>query len=128
MSMTRRALNLVRERPLRNHQKKLLRKPQPLPKRLLKSKRKRMMIKKEEKMRRKNMRKTKRMLIMMMTKAMRKNKKKKRKNKKKIKRMSQKRRQVLKNCVLEVPLPEGVIKRFILRRLLSKSIRRKEIN
>jgi hypothetical protein len=100
--MNRRALNLVRERPLRNHQKNLLRKPQPLPKRLLKSKRKRMMIKKEEKMRRKNLRKTKRML-MMMTKA-------KRKNKKKTKRMnSQKRSQVLKNCVREVPLPAKII-------------------
>ena len=120
MSMNRRALNLVRERPLRNHQKNLLRKPQPLPKRLLKSKRKRMMIKKEEKMRRKNLRKTKRM-SMMMTKAKRKNQKKKRMN-------SQKRSQVLKNCVREVPLPEGVIKRQQSRSTLSKSIRRRDVN
>ena len=104
MSMNRRALNLLRERPLRNHQKNLLRKPQPLPKRLIKSKRKRMMIKKEEKMRRKNLRKTKRM-SMMMTKA-----KRKRKNRKKTKRMSQKRiSQLLKNCVRELPLPESAI-------------------
>ena len=111
---------MVRERLLRNHQKNLPRKPQPLPKRMLKSKRKRMMIKKEEKMRRKNLRKTKRML-MMMTKAKRKNQKKKRMN-------SQKRSQVLKNCVREVPLPESVIKRFMPRRLSSKSIRRRDIN